>query len=130
MEFELLGFVFTSIAAVLVGIVLYFAFQAIFIWFGAKVAGIKDASFGKAFWTAIATTILLILVNAIFMFLNIASGGLIGLLLSVLVMIWVIKSIFNTGWGKAIVAWIMSIIGVVIATVIVAAVLGLSIGLL
>jgi len=130
MEYELLGFAFTSMVAILAGIILYFVFQAIFIWFGAKVAHIKDASFGKALSSAVAITVLIIIVNFIFASLNIASGGTIGLLVSILFIVWVIKSIFNTGWGKAIIAWIMSIVGVIIATILIAAVLGLSIGLL
>ena len=81
MGYELLGFAFASLSAILVGVFLYFLFQAIFIWFGAKVAGIKEASFGKAFGAAIAITVLIIIVNIIFGLINIASGGLIGLLM-------------------------------------------------
>jgi hypothetical protein len=33
--------------------------------------------------------------------------------------VWVIKSVFDTGWAQALVAWILSIVGFVVAIVLV-----------
>ncbi|HHN81833.1 MAG TPA: hypothetical protein ENN11_04350, partial [Methanomicrobia archaeon] len=108
MALEILGL---GLTALLAAVVIFFVVMAFFIWVGAKFAAIKNASFGNAFVSAIGITILTIVLGAVLALLNITSGGLVGPLISVLVTVWVIKSVFDTNWGRAFIAWIFSIIG-------------------
>jgi hypothetical protein len=123
MALEILGL---GLAALLAAVVIFFIVMAFFIWIGVKFAAVKDASFGNAFVAAIGITVLSIVLGAVFVFLNIASGGLIGTLISILVTVWVIKAVFDTGWGRAFIAWIFSIIGAFIVGIILVVVLGAS----
>jgi hypothetical protein len=119
MAWEIFGLVFTGLAAVLAAIFAIFVFQALFLWVGAKIAGIKEASFGKAFVAAVGITLVTVVANAVFAFASVATGGLAGLVISILIAVWVIKSVFETGWAQALVAWILSIVGFVVAIVLV-----------
>ena len=128
MEWEIFGLVFTGITALLVGMVVFFAIQAIFLWVGAKLARIEKASFGRAFTAAIALTVVTFVLNLLFAAATIATGGTFGVLLSVIVAIWVIKSVFDTNWFQAAIAWFLSIIGAIVAVAIIGAlVIGASI---
>ncbi len=115
-----------SIVLFIIGVIISFLTLALFIWFGAKVASIKNASYGKAFSAAIAITIFITIINIVFMTLNIVSNGIIGVLITILIAIWVIKSIFSTNWGKAFIAWIFSIVGAILAWIFLIFVLGAS----
>jgi len=130
MEYELLGFTSSNILAVAASVIIIFLLQALFIWFGAKFARIKNASFGKAFGSAIAITVLLIIVNVILSLIDIANNDLISIVVSILITIWVLKSLFNTNWIKAMIAWIMSIIGMIVASAIIVILLDLSLNIM
>lgn len=123
MALEILGL---GLAALLAAVVIFFVVMAFFIWIGAKFAAIKNASFGNAFVSTIGITILTIVLGAVLTLLNITSGGLVGTLISILVTVWVIKSVFDTNWGRAFIAWIFSIIGAFIVGIIIVVVLGAS----
>ncbi|RZN50010.1 hypothetical protein EF808_01585 [archaeon] len=123
MALEILGL---GLAALLAAVVIFFVVMAFFIWIGAKFAAIKNASFGNAFVSAIGITILTIVLGAVLALLNITSGGLVGTLISILVTVWVIKSVFDTNWGRAFIAWIFSIIGAFVVGIIIVVVLGAS----
>ncbi len=91
---------------------------AFFLWVGAKVAGIQNAGFLKATLAA---------------FLGMVAGAIlsmvpaIGWLLAILAYIVIIKYVFNTDWGKAIIAWLVSFVASLIVGFILAMALGLSI---
>lgn len=70
--------------------------DSIFLWIGTKIARIDKASFGKA----ILAVIIMMVLSAI---LGSALGplGFIGILLSFLVTLWVVKTWYDTSWGKA-----------------------------
>ncbi len=121
MEWEIFGLVFTGLAALLIGVVVFFIIQAVFLWIGAKLARIKKASFGRAFTAAIALTIATFVLNIVLIWASVATGGTIGAVLSIIVAIWIIKSVFDTGWAQAAVAWILSIIGAVVAVALIGA---------
>jgi len=73
--------------------------SALFIWIGAKLAGIQNATFMKSFWAALVSSVIIWVLAAV---IN-APGWIIGLLVSLVV----IKVIFDTTWGKAFLAWIL-----------------------
>lgn len=119
MEWEIFGLVFTGIAAILVSIVLYFVIQAVFLWIGAKLARVEKASFGRAFTAAIGITIMIFIVGVVLAALSV--GGVIAGAVGLLATIWVIKSVFDTGWIQAAVAWFLSIVGAVVAVLLISA---------
>ena len=121
MEWEIFGLVFTGLAALLVGMIVFFIIEAVFLWIGAKLARIEKASFGRAFTAAIALTIATFVLNIVFIWASVATAGTIGAILSILVAVWVIKSVFDTGWAQAAVAWFLSIVGAVVAVVLIGA---------
>jgi len=115
-----LGFVFTSIVAIVAAFILFFVIEAFFIWVGAKLAAIEDASFGKAFISAIAIFIIVPIVSAV-VAMVLPSVAALGAVVAVLLTLWILKSVFSTGWVRAFVAWILSIVGMIVTAVIVGA---------
>ena len=87
----------------------------IFVHIGAKLAKISDATIMKAFEVALIGAILSMILGLI-----IPLGGLIGFIL----VIAVIKYIYDTSWGKAIVAWIIYIVVLIIVIVILGVIIG------
>jgi hypothetical protein len=100
---ELIGFVF--LLFLLSCIVIATLVSAIFIWFGAKVAGIDGATFIKSFWAALVSSILVWLLtglaSALFGF-----GSIAGWILGLFITLAVLKIIFDTTWGKAFLTWL------------------------
>ncbi|UCE73785.1 MAG: hypothetical protein JSV56_12280 [Methanomassiliicoccales archaeon] len=71
---------------------------------------------------ALGTTILLIISFAI-----LSSLGWIGFIIAIIVNLFIIKAVYETSWGKALVMWIVTIIMAVVIAVIVIVLVGLSI---
>ena len=89
------------------------AVDAVFLWFGAKFAKIEDATFGKAFIAALAA-----ILGRLIPFI----GGLIGLI----AFLWIIKTVFNTDWGKAVITWLFAIVIAIVIAIIMAVAVGIS----
>ena len=98
-------------------LVLALLISAFFLWIGAKLAGIREASFGKAILAALVSVVALALLQIVLSLIP-RIGGTLGLLLGILVSIYVIKAVFDTGWGKAILAWILYIVAIIVAGII------------
>lgn len=118
---ELIGFV---LFIFLLGcIIVATVVSAVFIWFGAKISGIKGATFMKSFWAALASSFLVwalsAIATAIFGF-----GSIAGWILGLFITLVVLKMIFDTTWGKAFLAWLFQglaqliVLGIVIIMVI------------
>ncbi|MCC7572273.1 MAG: hypothetical protein KO464_02665 [Candidatus Methanofastidiosum sp.] len=111
----------------IVGFIFLLLIGAIFIWLGTKLAGIEKASYGKAIICAlvlsIASSILGVLLNSLKASMGF-FGSLLAPLISLLATLWVIKSIYDTSWGKAFVAWIL--VFVVIAILIIMGAIGIA----
>ncbi|ADT84735.1 hypothetical protein [Thermococcus barophilus] len=95
------------------------AVDSVFLWLGAKFAKIEDASFGKAFIATLGGLI----VSAILGSIVPVIGGLLGLI----AFLWIVKTVFNTDWGKAVIAWLFAIVIAIILMVIIMIVVGLSV---
>jgi len=83
--------------------------SGLFIWIGAKVAGIPNPGFGRCVMVAIVTSVgtwLLAFVLTILPVVGTFGGFVLGLLLSLLI----IKSLFNVSFGKAALVWIFHVI--------------------
>ncbi|MBO8174005.1 MAG: hypothetical protein H0Z18_01965 [Thermococcus sp.] len=94
------------------------AIDSVFLWLGAKFAKIEDASFGKAFIATLGGFIVSAIVGAIIPYI----GGLLGLI----AFLWIVKTVFNTDWGKAIIAWLFAIVIAIILMIIIGVIVGLS----
>ncbi len=79
--------------------------SAFFILIGAKVAGVENAGFGNAFWAALLCSFfvwaLTGIASAILGFGSVAVW-LVGLVITLLIIKWV----FKTTWGKALLTWV------------------------
>ncbi|MDV3103703.1 hypothetical protein [Thermococcus waiotapuensis] len=104
-----------ALGALVLLIALFIA--GLFLYFGARLVGIKDATIGKAMIAVLGGGILARVLSII---------PVIGWLLGIIGYVWVIKAVFNTDWLKAFLAWLMTIVVVIITALILAAIVGLS----
>jgi hypothetical protein len=106
-----LGYTVVSFALIaLVGVVT----ASVFIWIGAKISRVPGASFGRSMVAAVAAGFLNWLGATVLLELEVTSeiaGFLIGLFLTLLV----IKSAFDTTWGKSLLVWVFNVIAQVAA---------------
>jgi hypothetical protein len=101
-----------DIAVILLIIVLMLIFIALPLYLTARVLD-EDEGFVKA----LLTTILLIVSFSVCVyFLNICLGFLI----AVLVNLFIIKSVYETSWGKALVMWIVTIVMAIVIMIVIA----------
>lgn len=98
-----------DITAVILNLILGTIIGGIAIYVGANLAKISDATFLKAFEAAFAGAILIV----IFTYINAAYGGFIALIL----VLPVIKYIYNITWVKAIIPWIIYLVVMVIVSI-------------
>ncbi|KYC45716.1 MAG: hypothetical protein APG12_01070 [Candidatus Methanofastidiosum methylothiophilum] len=89
----------------IIGFVALVFIDAIFLWIGTKFAGIEKASFGKA----IIGVLVLIVLSAI---LGSVLGplGFLGIILSFIITLWAVKTLYGTSWGKAFLSLILAFI--------------------
>ena len=119
---EIAGFALMVIVA---GILLYVLIGAVVIHFAAKLAGVKNVSFGKAVKACIATIILSIIIGLVFSILPLI-GTILGFLISLFLTLLIFKSIYETGWGRALLIWIMQWVVLIVFGLIIASIAGLS----
>ena len=96
--------VFGMGAAAILGFLLALFIAALFLWMAAKLIGIKNASIGKAMIAILGGGILGALISAIVGAIFQPLGPILGFLAN----LWVIKAVFDTGWLRAFLAWILS----------------------
>ncbi|EEB73169.2 hypothetical protein [Thermococcus sp. AM4] len=94
-----------SITVILVSALLSLLIAAFFMEMGAKLAGIENVTLGKSLIAILGGGILAMIVGAIFVFLPV-----INFILAFIAYLWVIKTVFNTGWLRAFVAWLLAVI--------------------
>lgn len=94
------------------------ALSAFFIWIGSKFTSVPNTTFGRAFYAALLSSIAVWALTgagtALF-----GIGSVAGWLLGIVITLWILKYVYATGWGSAVLIWLFT--GV--AHVIVAAVL-------
>ncbi len=91
-------------AAAIPGVLLALFIAALFLWMAVKLIGIKNASIGKAMIAIVGGGILGALISAIVGAIFHPLGPILGFLAN----LWVIKAVFDTGWLRAFLAWILS----------------------
>ena len=114
-----------TLIVIVAGILLYVLIGAVVIHFAAKLAGVKKTPFSKAVKACIATIILSIIISLVFSILPVI-GTIIGFLISLLLTLLIFKSIYETGWGRALLIWLMQWVVLIIFGLIVASIAGLS----
>lgn len=107
---------FMAVIVILIALVI----AGFFLMLGAKLAGIEDVTLGKSMIAVVGGGILALLIGWI---------PIIGWILGILVYIWVIKTVFNTDWGKATIAWLMTIVVETIVMFAFMVLLGISVAL-
>ena len=105
-----------GLMAVLV-ILIALVIAGFFLMLGAKFAGIEEATLGKSMIAVVGGGILALLIGRI---------PVIGWILGIIVYIWVIKTVFNTDWIKATIAWLMTIIVEILVVFVFALILGIG----
>ncbi len=123
---ELVGF--ALILFVVGSIVAMTLVSALFIWIGAKFAGIKGATLWKSFKVALISSFLVWAATGLGSFLF-GIGAVLGWIIGTLITLWIIKSFFKTTWGKALLTWILQAIAQFLALgliAVIAAALGMG----
>jgi len=114
-----LGFAGLALTTAIVVFVVLLIVGALFVWFGVKVAGVDKRR--RTWGNAILAVILMLVLSFILGF----AGHTAGFVFGIIGAIAIIKYVYSTSWGKAIIAWVF----MVIAVIIVAVVFGIGIGL-
>ena len=110
MSGALYGVIFAIVGLVIIAAVI----AGFFMWIGAKMAGVENATFGKSIWTAVVSGIVSGVLSLLFSIIPVI-GTLVGYLLGILFSIIIIKNMFNTTGGKAFMVWVFNIVAQVIA---------------
>ncbi len=112
MAVNVLGLAGLTMNAAIIAFVLSLIIGALFVWFGAKVAGVnkRRRTWGNAILVVILMLVLRILLGHI--------GGGIGELVGIIGSIAIIKYVYSTAWVKAIIAWIFMLIAIVVVTIV------------
>jgi len=112
MAVNVLGLAGLTMTAAIIAFVVSLIIGALFVWFGAKVAGVnkRRRTWGNAILVVILMLVLRILLGHI--------GGGIGELVGIIGSIAIIKYVYSTAWVKAIIAWIFMLIAIVVVTIV------------
>jgi hypothetical protein len=86
----------------------------LFMWLGARIAGVKQANFGRAVVAAVASWVVTGLCYGLAPVLPLVGVGL-ATVGAVLLSVVVIRAAFDTTLGKALLVWIFSLIVQVVA---------------
>jgi hypothetical protein len=89
------------------------AIGAFFLAIGASVAGIERRTFGKAFMATVGAMIAGAVVGGVLGVFGM-HNGFIPAAIGLLTNLAVIRSVYDTSWGKAFVAWLVEVIAVVV----------------
>ena len=119
-----IGIIFVFILMVIIG--------GLLMWVAAKIARVEKSSFGRAMAAAVAASFVTVLASFLFKLIPVL-GDLFGFIAGLVLAILVIKAVFGTSFGKALVVWIFHLVAtgvaVVLATMIMASSLLLSWGI-
>ncbi|MEA3267486.1 MAG: hypothetical protein U9P42_11185 [Candidatus Fermentibacteria bacterium] len=109
-------YVALSIGGLLFVAFLVVVFDSFFLHAGAKLAGIRSATFGKAVKASIACALATLLLAIIFSWIPVAGTGL-GFLIGLALTILVLQASYNTSFGKAFLLWVFNVAAQILAVV-------------
>ncbi|MDP6438878.1 MAG: hypothetical protein QGH74_04510 [Candidatus Brocadiia bacterium] len=109
---------FGAILGILVGLVILSALiGGMFMWVGAKMAGVRNATFGKSVVAAVAVAVITWLIAGVCSILPVI-GTIFGFVLGLIFAVFVIQGVYGTSFARALVVWIFNVIAQVLALVI------------
>jgi hypothetical protein len=88
---------------------------SVFIWIGALLAGVEGAGFVRALAVAVLNAIIGGVATVV-----LGVGAIpppVGMLIGLVITLFLIKAIFGTTWGKALLTWVFAIIAEIIVVV-------------
>lgn len=97
----------------IIGLIVLILISAIFLWIGAKFAGIDDSSYVNAIIGVVVLIVLSVILGSFF-----GSLGIIGTIISFIVALWVVKTLYGTSWTKAFIALILAYIAFIVLSAI------------
>lgn len=107
------------------GLVILVFVAGLFMLAGAKLAGVEKATFGTAILAAIACSLVSLALAGIFSIIPLV-GTIAGFIISLLVEIFIIKAIFNTSFGKALLTLLCNAIVQIAVAVAIGIIMGLA----
>ena len=90
---------------------------AFFMWVGAKVAGVRNATFFKSIIAALGSAFITWFVSFVFSVVPV-FGTILGFMIGLFFAILVIKASYSTSFGKALLVWIFHVVAEIIAIII------------
>jgi hypothetical protein len=106
------------VATAILGIaVLALLIATFFMWIGAKMAGVKKATFGRSFIAALASAFLTWFLSLALSFFP-PIGPPIGFLIGLVLVVFVIKGAYDTNFGKALLVWVFHLLAEIAAIII------------
>ena len=90
---------------------------AFFMWVGAKIAGVRNATFFKSIIAALGSAFITWFVSFIFSVVPV-FGTILGFMIGLFFAILVIKASYSTSFGKALLVWIFHVVAEIIAIII------------
>ena len=107
--------------ALSIGGLLFVAFlvvilDSLFLHAGAKMAGVRKATFGKAVKASIACALATLLLAIVFSWIPVAGTG-VGFLIGLGLTILVLQASYSTSFGKAFLLWIFNVIAQILAVI-------------
>ncbi|HJO95927.1 MAG TPA: hypothetical protein QF753_21220 [Victivallales bacterium] len=115
-----------TISCIIISFLLILLFGSLIIHLAAKFSFVKNATFGKAFKACLVTAVVSFIINIVLMFIP-PLGPVLGFFISLLVTLYILKSIYDTGWIQALVIWFMEWVVIVLIVIIIAAIMGVAI---
>lgn len=113
----IIGFIVLGVIAILIA--------ALFMMFGAKLAGIRYATYGKSVLAAITSSVLTWVVSGLFsIFAHV--GTILGFIIGLVVSVFVIKWVYKTSLGKSILAWIFYVVVQIVMVILLTLVFGFA----
>ncbi len=112
------------VAGLLVMLLIYFiliVISSIPLWLASKILGLKKSSLLNAIVATVAGGIVTVVVYAFV--IAITSSWLLSLILGFIAYLWIIKNVYDVGWGKAALLYIVSVLTVIVLAAIITVVL-------
>ena len=116
------GMLISVILVIIVGVLV----QSFIIHLAAKFSGVRYATFGMAIKACLACTVLSFVLSAVFSFIP-GPGTILGFLISIVLTLLILKSIYNTTWGRALLIWVMQIVVLILLALVIGSLMGVAV---
>lgn len=87
----------------------------LFMWLGAKMAGVKKATFGRSFIAAVGSAFLTWILSLLSLSFFPLVGPPIGFIIGLVLVIFVVMGAYDTTFGKALLVWLFHLLAEIAA---------------